>query len=63
MTNSADPDHLASSVWKGRVYPGSAAQELKDVESDRQVWTNRSDDQICQKGLYIAKWISNERQV
>ena len=36
MTNSADPDQLASSqlIWiytvcKGRVYPGSAGQELK----------------------------------
>ena len=29
MTNSADPDQLASSVCKSRVYPGSAEQGLK----------------------------------
>ena len=28
MANSADPDQLASSVCKVKVYPGSAGQEL-----------------------------------
>ena len=40
MANSADPDQLASSlIWidticKGRVYPGSAGQELMANSAD-----------------------------
>ena len=46
MTNSADPDQLASeeaniciyTVWKGRVYPGSAGQRLmkKHCENEKK---------------------------
>ena len=40
MTNSTDPDQLASSelytVCKGRVYPGSAGQGLRKVSNSKK---------------------------
>ena len=47
MANSADPDQLASSlIWidticKGRVYPGSAGQELMANSAEPEKPTDR----------------------
>ena len=61
MTNSADPDQLASSeaIWsghtvcKGRIYPGSAGQGL-DIFSER-------DHMICfsSSNLYVHQFVAN----
>ena len=42
MTNSADPDQLASSLFSKAGYPGSAGQGLSMDRIDKLIYTTES---------------------